>query len=274
MPPIQINNKIATDSFFKIAEFRKNIRKTNPHKHNKYLELVYFTEGKGEHTIDHHNIKIEPSILFVIRKEQVHFWDIKTEPSGYVILLKKDFVENSMDKEMQQLITQISKYPYIFPKNKEVVANLFEILLSEYNSSIASNSVVIEGLFKVLLAKLLQAEKRTESNRETLYHRFIELLSTHKINSSKVEDYALLLNTTPQNLNTICRKESDTSASTILTEFIINEAKRLLWYSDLTIQEVAYSLPFKDNSHFSKFFKRVVGITPRVFRLNQISVPQ
>lgn len=274
MTPIKINDKIETGTSFKIAEFRKDIRKTKPHKHNKYIELVYFIEGKGDHTIDNNKIKIEPSILFVVRKEQVHFWNIETVPSGYVILLKKSFVENSMDKDMQQLIFKISKYPFLFPKDKDTIESLFAILLKEYNSFKKDNTIVIEGLFKVLLAKLCQSENKTIANRQTLYHKYIELLTIEKLDSARVEDYAISLNTTPQNLNNICRKEANISASTILSKFIISEAKRLLWYSNLSIQEISYSLPFKDNSHFSKFFKRTVGKTPSEFRANHKSVPQ
>ncbi|WP_152286119.1 AraC family transcriptional regulator [Flavicella marina] len=274
MPPIKIHNKIESENFFKIAEFKKDIRKTKPHKHHKYIEIVFFKEGSGTHTIDNNEIEIAPFIVNIIRKEQVHFWDLQSEPSGYVILLKKDFIENALDKELKRLLFDLSKYPYFFPKDTETVCALFAMLLKEYNANEADNDVVLEGLFKVLLAKLLQSETRKENTRESLYHKFVDLLTSYKITSSKVEDYAVLLNTTPQNLNTICKKESNVSASTLLSEFIISEAKRLLWYSNLSIQEIAYTLPFKDNSHFSKFFKRSVGVTPKIFRMNQQSVPQ
>ncbi|MDW7690808.1 helix-turn-helix domain-containing protein [Flammeovirgaceae bacterium SG7u.111] len=79
--------------------------------------------------------------------------------------------------------------------------------------------------------------------------------------------YAELLHTTPQNLNTICRKESNKSATDILSSFIISEAKRLLLYTGMSVTEIAYSLNFKDNSHFTKYFKRNTGVTPNSFRL-------
>ncbi|MDG2279468.1 MAG: helix-turn-helix domain-containing protein [Flavicella sp.] len=274
MPPIKIHNKIETENSFKIAAFKKDIRRTKPHKHHKYIEIVFFTEGTGTHTIDNNEIEITPFIVHIVRKEQVHFWNLQSEPSGYVILLKKEFIENALDKELKRLLFDLSKYSYFFPKDKETVTALFAILLKEYDTKVAENEIVLEGLFKVLLAKLLQSETRKETTRESLYHKFVDLLTSHKITSSKVEDYAALLHTTPQNLNTICKKETNSSASALLSEFIISDAKRLLWYSNLSIQEIAYSLPFKDNSHFSKFFKRSVGVTPKVFRMSQQGVPQ
>ncbi len=88
--------------------------------------------------------------------------------------------------------------------------------------------------------------------------------------SNTVKKYAEMLKTTPQNLNTICRKSSGQSASEILSHYLINEAKRLLIYTDLTVSEISVKLDFNDNSHFSKYFKRHVGLTPIVFRNQSI----
>ncbi len=45
------------------------------------------------------------------------------------------------------------------------------------------------------------------------------------------------------------------------------EAKRALLYSNMTIAEVAYHLGFEDPAYFSRFFAKVVGRSPRAFRV-------
>jgi len=263
---LKINDKINAIETIKIAPFRKNIRKTIAHKHNKYLELVYFTEGKGYHVIDNYKIEVNPSIFFVVRKEQVHFWNLETEPSGYVIIIKKSFIDNCLDNEIKLLISKITAFPYLYPEDKKSIEQLFQLLISEYESASRENNTIIEGLLKALLGKLLQSEKSSFTNSSTLYHKFIELLSQQNKFSNKVEYYANLLNTSPQNLNANCRNECEKSASEVLSDFVISEAKRLLLYTNLTIVEIAYTLSFNDNSHFTKYFKRHVNVTPSVFR--------
>jgi AraC family transcriptional activator of pobA len=81
-----------------------------------------------------------------------------------------------------------------------------------------------------------------------------------------VAQYASLLNTTPQNLNAACRKSGGQSAGEILDGFIIDEAKRLLLYTDNNVGEIAYQLNFKDPSYFVKFFKKYQRITPDEYR--------
>jgi len=53
--------------------------------------------------------------------------------------------------------------------------------------------------------------------------------------------------------------------SQIIYDRIIIEAKRLLYFSDLSIKEIAYKLNFDDPSHFSKFFKTNSGQNPSEF---------
>jgi len=267
---LEVKDKTESRNGLKIAPFRKSARKTAPHKHNTYFEIVYLSAGTGTHVIDAREFKITPPIAFAIRKEQVHFWNIESEPSGYVIIIKKTFIEHLRDQEIKYLISQISSVPCMYPKNGKTVLTLFELLLKEFNEMADANPLVIEGLLKALLVKLWQSEKpkfRTVSGKKGLYERYMALLSNSDTLTNRVSHYANLLSTTPQNLSAVCTKEVGQSASVVLSEFIISEAKRLLRYTDLSITEVSEALDFNDNSHFTKYFKKHVGLTPTLFRV-------
>jgi AraC-like DNA-binding protein len=104
------------------------------------------------------------------------------------------------------------------------------------------------------------------SQKADLYQLFLKLLNQHNPMRNKVSYYAGILNTTPQNLNAACRKAIDLPAAEVLAGFIVNEAKRLLLYTDKTVSEISFSLNFNDPSHFVKYFKRLSGHTPQSFR--------
>ena len=91
------------------------------------------------------------------------------------------------------------------------------------------------------------------------------LKQTNNLHNS-VAYYAQRLKISPQKLNAICRKTLQQSASEILAEHIIDEAKRQLLYSENSVSEIAYNLNFSDSSYFIKYFKRYMGITPKAFR--------
>jgi len=266
---LEIKDKTRQTEGLKIAPFRQHIRKTTPHKHNNYFEIIYLTKGKGSHTIDTKEYEIKPPVIFTIRKEQVHFWDIKTESEGFVLIIKKSFIDNCLDKDIKHLISKLSEQTSLYP-NDNVAIDIFKLLLNENKERKTPNRPIIDGLLKALLAKLLESATPTISKNgsNTIFEKFIDLLSKENELTNKVSHYAKLLNTTPQNLNAICRKETGQSSAEILSEHIINEAKRLLLYTDITVSEIANRLDFKDNSHFTKYFKRHVETTPIGFRID------
>ncbi|TXE09683.1 helix-turn-helix domain-containing protein [Seonamhaeicola algicola] len=263
---LKIKDKTQSIDTIKIEPFKKSVRKTAPHKHNKYLEFVYFTNATGYHAIDNLKITIKPPIFFVVRKEQVHFWDITTEPEGFVIIIKKEFIDDCADFELHQLLLKISAFTHFTPKDNTSIITIFELLSTEYKSKTKSRSI-IEGLLKALLGKLLQFNTNDQQLNNSVYHKFTDLLANENKLSNSVEYYAELLNTSPQNLNTSCRNECGKSASEVISDYILSEAKRLLLYTDKTITEIAYTLSFKDNSHFTKYFKRHIGFTPSAYKL-------
>src|SRR5690606_32303463 len=94
--------------FLQIGPFKKHIRKTHPHKHKNYFEVVFLSKGKGIHTIDHQAYEVKPPVLFFVRKEQVHHWDLTTAPEGFVMILQKGFFDESHDNELRVLLSGIS----------------------------------------------------------------------------------------------------------------------------------------------------------------------
>jgi len=64
---ISIRNKLEREQLFKISRFREVIKRTKPHKHDAYFELIYLSEGAGFHWIDTQKFQITPPvcILFI-----------------------------------------------------------------------------------------------------------------------------------------------------------------------------------------------------------------
>lgn len=266
---LAINDKIETEKVIKVAPFKKEMRKTNPHKHNNYFEIVYLSKGSGCHFIDQSKFTIAPPVIFFIRQEQVHYWELDSEPDGYVVIIKKAFVEKSLDNELKSLFTKSSSQCCLQIPDNNTIEKLLELLTEENKAGGENTFQITEGLLKSLLAKVLEVSKPVINKTEVksdLYQSFIQLLSVNNGLKNKVNFYAEKLNTSPQNLNAACRKAVNQSVSEILSGFILSEAKRLLIYTNNTISEIAFALKFSDPSHFVKYFKKFVGLTPQSFR--------
>lgn len=195
-----INNKIESDKVLKVAPFKKGIRKTTPHKHNNYFEIIYLSQGSGYHYIDLNRYAIKPPVVFFVRQEQVHYWDITSEPDGYVVIIRRPFVEKSVDSELKSLLAQISSECCLQLTETNTIEKLLELLTEENNAGGSNSFPIIEGLLKSLVAKVLEVAKPVSTKQEhksDLFQSFIQLLSADNGLKNKVAYYAEKLNTTP-----------------------------------------------------------------------------
>ncbi|MCR4660945.1 MAG: helix-turn-helix transcriptional regulator [Clostridia bacterium] len=67
-------------------------------------------------------------------------------------------------------------------------------------------------------------------------------------------------------LSTDFKKETGESLSIFILKIKIQEAQRLLRYTDKPLIEIALFLGFSSQSHFSRTFKHYTSITPFEFR--------
>ncbi|WP_366186425.1 helix-turn-helix domain-containing protein [Flavobacterium ovatum] len=261
---IAVYTKIPNVTDVKIEPFDVNKRYTKPHRHNKYIELVYFKAGSGFHYMDSIAYEIKPPVVFVVNNNEVHHWEIDSIPEGFVIIVKEDFLEKIIDKHINQQLYRLKKEQMITLQYDESIDKLFQVLCLEMKQT-SIQKEVIEGGLKALFAKIIGYSNRTErlDNTDKTIH-FEELLKQELRND--VSFYADLLSINTQQLNAICKKSFSKTASQVISAHIVQEAKRQLVYTDRTISEIGYSLDFKDVSHFVKYFKRHTEITPLVFK--------
>ena len=113
-------------------------------------------------------------------------------------------------------------------------------------------------------AAVLPASAR--SRNEEYFNQFMDELARHYMQHRSVGFYAAQLHLTPKYLTTIIRKTTGRTASEWIDDYVVLEAKNLLKYSTMSIQEVAYSLNFPNQSFFGKYFKEHTGLTPTAYR--------
>lgn len=266
---LPIKDKSGGKTTIRVAPFKSAIRQTEPHRHNGYFELIFLTAGDGVHVIDGRRFAVTPPVLFVIRRDQVHCWELMTPGEGYVLIIRREFVDGLSDGRLRSLFASISGHNCLPLERNLSVDRLWAVLLEELGPGRQEVPEVAEAVLKALLGKMMElARPAVKPARGTggLYEQFLHLLDEGRTMKRTVAHYAGLLHTTPQNLNNACRKAVDRAATEVLGDFLMSEAKRLLLYTNGYVSEISFALDFKDPSHFVKYFKRVTGQTPQAFR--------
>ncbi len=268
---IDNKSKLESDMTFKISRFKEVIKRTKPHKHSGYYELIFIMEGEGFHTIDTVTHTISAPEFYMLSAGQLHCWQFTAIPKGFVILLKEEEFDKISESNSLHLLAELKSITQLSLNNKDSFIAILEDMYLAYKECNDYSTIIIHGLLTALFAKLLSlskiANQKPRVATSKIYEDFITLVSNDVRKSHKVNEYASALNTTPQNLNALCRKYSGKSASEIVVTQLILEAKRYILHSDNTIFEIAETLGFEDVSNFVKYFKRYEKITPKQFRL-------
>ena len=108
-----------------------------------------------------------------------------------------------------------------------------------------------------------------EGNKEaggTHISKFIELVGADMREHHSVRHYADKLCITPNYLNEIVNSAMGMSAKQYIQNKVMEEAKRLLAYTDFPVSEIAFELHFSTVSYFVRCFRQCTGETPLVYR--------
>lgn len=242
-----------------------------PHRHNFYHFLL-FTEGHGQHTIDFETFEIEPGQIYFMSPGQIHSWSFEGDMQGYVVNFDKDFFKTTLINPDYLSVFSffsglIKDSVFVVEKDKRI---LVDVVLEKMLGDQMDKGFVVASL--LYLFHLLDVDRTRRTTLEvnkynhTLLRNFLQLIELNYKELRMPKDYAALLYITPNHLNALCKELLGLSAGEVIRNRIILEVKRLLVIKDFSIAEIAYELSFSDNSYFTKFFKKIEGVTPEEFR--------
>jgi AraC-like DNA-binding protein len=116
------------------------------------------------------------------------------------------------------------------------------------------------------LDQLRQVHTVQKDKKDKLFDSFYRLILQHCKDSREVSFYADKLCLTPKHLSAVIKKTTGKSAFEWINDYVILEAKSLLRATNMTIQQISEELNFPNQSFFGKYFKRVVGVSPKEYR--------
>ena len=247
-----------------------------PHRHSFY-QFLLFLDGSGLHEIDFKKYPVEKGQVYCMSPGQVHSWFFEDDMKGFIINFDIDYFKSLIIQQdyidSLSIFSSLTEGVFVLENNQlQELIPLFEqlIRLNENNDSIDLK----RSLLLYILLKLEQVYKPSFPVKAIDYHlvlikNFISLLDQNYKELHLPKEYADLLFVTPNHLNSVCKEYLGNPAGEIIRNRILLEAKRLLIIADWTITQVAYELNFNDNSYFTKFFKKQVGMTPEEFRKSQ-----
>ncbi|KAA6344139.1 Arabinose operon regulatory protein [termite gut metagenome] len=219
-----------------------------------------------------------PNYIVILPEQILQTHSRSNDFSGLFVVMSKSFV-NSIRLNIQDTVP-IFFYLKENPSTTLTPSEL-DLLLSYYSLLQQTMKMNDAALKKEIIRHLVHAffygtnsifqnhrdiGKTRKSRKETLFDDFVKLVAAHHRDCREVRFYAGKLRLTPKHFSSVVKEVSGRTAREWIDDFVVLEAKALLKSTNMTIQQISEELNFPSQSFFGKYFKRVVGVSPKEYQ--------
>lgn len=240
-----------------------------PHRHDFY-EIILFNEGGGTHDIDFTTYEIKSRSVHFIASDNVHLILRNKNSCGYSLLFTSDYFDKGLINQLP-----FSRANPVFELDEQVfllINDLIGYIKKEWLAEENGFESMIKSYMNTILLNLRRHYFKQDPQQEAkivkpqLISNFMYMVQQQYTNHYNVEHYAEKLNISSKHLIELCKIHIGKTPLTYIRDHTISEAKRLLFYTQLSIKEIAYKLNFDDPANFSKYFKTATGYSPIEYR--------
>lgn len=268
---IEIRFFSAADDFTSIEKDNENIY--GPHRDDHYL-FFFQQEGQSELMLDFKRLKRTGSWLFFLLPGQVHQVISNKNCTGWFLALAPERIpENYRAVFEEEILVQEPLTP-----NADIAAQLNHVLLlldgicnnpSELKFQQQLMHSLIDtcmGFFASAYLASANVTPNTDLRPMAISRAFRTLLRKNYKTIKSPSEFANLLHISTTYLNEAVKQTTGFAVSRWIQQEVMMEAKRLLFYTQNSIKEIAYDLGYPDHAYFSRLFSKVVGQSPVQFR--------
>lgn len=203
-------------------------------------------------------------------------WVRGEQQRGYILYFKAAFLPQiEIETVFPYFRLDATNWLRLTPSEIAALSDSFARLLASFNSDHPYRIPILQSLLTALLYDLLrlyyagQDHLRGQSAGQVLAIRFQQLVNQHFLTHRTVESYATLLHVSADYLSATVKAITGKTASSLIAERAALEARRLLALTDLKVNEIAAYLGYEEPTHFGRFFRRQVGVSPLEWRAAQ-----
>ncbi|RYZ54778.1 MAG: AraC family transcriptional regulator [Sphingobacteriales bacterium] len=223
---------------------------------------------------------------YVAKAGEFVFWFADSQVTGIafsknfkatVLLVERDFLDGNVPDQSWSidvvLHSRANPILYLYDKDQAKVLANFSLLHQRYSEPDhlfykemlqLQMQLFLFDMWNIFANEYERRRRTVESG--SLYEQFMHLVQEHCMEQREVQFYAGQLHITPKYLNYVCRRNTDVTASEWIQRYARERIILLLKNKQLNIAEIADQMNFSSRSFFTRYVKKLLGVTPREFR--------
>lgn len=243
--------------------FKQDIGRVLPHCY-----LVYITTGRGDLETESGKWEVNPGDILVLRPEEWH----RYKPSNstgweeYWIGISGEFLSN---KILKDLFPNGTSYVKEMGYQEELIS-LFDQSLNVVKRNNLGFRKILTGIVLQLTAHVISYEKLEVGNREEqLCTQVIDFIRKNLNTEVDFKKLASEHHLSYNRFRTVFKNNTGISLQQYLIHERLENAKRLMINTTLSLKEISGKTGFNSLFYFSKVFKNKMGYSPGQMRRKQ-----
>lgn len=237
------------------------------HRHARLHQVLLIERGGGEATLDGRVYPLRSMHLVNVPVGHVHGFSFEPGTEGWVLTIAAEILDEVLlaSEGLRSVLSRsavVRGTPQIRTTMKQIFTEFAERNFGRAHVLRALSAAAV-GLVARELSKDVRDRNAADSE---LVRRFEALIEQNHLNRWTVSDYAKALSISPTHLNRVTRAATGDTASHLILNRLIREARRNLVYTNLPVSKIAYALGFDDPAYFSRVYAAATGLSPREFR--------
>lgn len=239
-----------------------------------YYMLIYCVAGKGWYKINNKTYIIEKDhFIFLPSDTPYSFGANEEEPwTIYWIhfrgTLAKEIINNIYTpKEIR--ISNKSRFQERLDLFEEIYYNFSLSYIKEY--MIYSSICLFYFLASFIYITQFRNKYMINHKEDIFIQKVNHFMKENIYNNLKLNDIAQYFNYSTSHFIFLFKKEFQESPISYFLKLKVQKACEYLELTNLKIIEISNCLGFEDPAYFSRLFKKIMGISPQKYRINELS---
>jgi AraC family transcriptional activator of pobA len=239
-----------------------------PHRHARLHQVLLIESGGGRATLEGRDHALGPMRAINLPVGSVHGFTFVKGTQGWVLTIATEVLDEVLMPS--EGLTAVLGQPAVLRGTGAMRAVMKQIFV-EFSGQHFARAHLLRSLAGTLFGLVARELSNSRGLKDLaansgLLDRFQSLIEQHYLAHWTVAQYADALSVTPTHLSRVARAATGHSASRVILNRIVREARRNLVYTNMPVSTIAYALGFKDPAYFSRVYSTATGFSPRVFR--------
>lgn len=273
---------------------------TRPQHKHAFIEIMYVLSGSVTNRIENQSFTYTQGECCVMNSNICHCELFEGDFQVVFFMFQNNFLRTLLDEyqQEQKLIADLPKEQPVFQLINDTISSthnfdkiyldclpvvpteqvleqlipLFNYVIFEITEKRAGYSLYIKGAFTRIFSILNNPELYSvyQVHSEAKQHEYLTTKIVHILEANHGhctrEQLSEQLHYTGEYLNRILKKYTGKTISEYRQFVCLNEGKRLLLDTDMSISDIISELGFSNRSYFYNLFKESYGLTPLEYR--------